>query len=372
MVLSPLGQKDKIVWASTKKGIFTVRSAYHMAKEFVLADEGECSTEGNKERIWKALWKLNCSRVVHLFLWKTCNNILPTKANLSKRGVTQDDKCPICNLETESVGHSLWSYQAAKDVWLECPVRIQKCPCDKDDFLSIFTRLVERLTEDELKLVVIVARQIWFQRNNVVFKGEFKSPGDLIKAARTQMEQYDQAVEKRNKTGPIEVQASTKTVERWKKPPIGVLKINWDAALDPRIGKMGLGTLARDHKGRVLAMTSSIRNQINHPTTTETLAVWQAVVLGIQLGATYLELEGDALEVVQDLNLPEHCWGRNGPVLKDIKLLLQNFNDWKVSHVLQGANGAAHSLAKLALSSGVEQTWYDNFPMVVQEIVRAE
>jgi hypothetical protein len=39
------------------------------------------------------------------------------------------------------------------------------------------------------------------------------------------------------------------------------------------------------------------------------------------LGATYLELEGDALEVVQDLNVPEHCWGRNGPVLNDIKLL---------------------------------------------------
>jgi hypothetical protein len=36
------------------------------------------------------------------------------------------------------------------------------------------------------------------------------------------------------------------------------------------------------------------------------------------------------------------------------------------------ANGVAHSLAKLALSGGVEQIWYDNFPMVVQEIVSAE
>ena len=188
MALSPLGQKDKIVWAGTKTGIFTVRSAYHMAKESELAGEGECSTEGNKERMWKARWKINCSRVVHLFLWKACNNILPTKANLAKRGVTQDDKCPIRNLETETVGHSLWSCQAAKDVWLECPVRIQKCPCDEDDFSSIFTHLVERLTEEELKLVVIVARQILSRRNNVVFKGEFKPPGNLIQAARTQME----------------------------------------------------------------------------------------------------------------------------------------------------------------------------------------
>ena len=51
------------------------------------------------------------------------------------------------------------------------------------------------------------------------------------------------------------------------------------------------------------------------------------MVLGVQLRATYLELEGDALEVVQALNHQEHSWGRNGPVLNDIKLLLQNFNE---------------------------------------------
>ena len=163
-----------------------------------------------------------------------------------------------------------------------------------------------------------------------------------------------------------------KTVVRWKKPPVGVLKINWDAALDPRTGKTGMGIVARDHEGRVLAMNSYTRNQISHPTTAETLPAWQAVVLGVQLGATYLDLEGDALEVVQDLNQLNHNWGRNGPVLNDIKILLQNFNAWKVSHVKRGANGAAHCLAKLALSIGVEQTWYDNFPMVVQEIVSAE
>jgi hypothetical protein len=97
-----------------------------------------------------------------------------------------------------------------------------------------------------------------------------------------------------------------------------------------------------------------------------------AVVLGVQLGATYLELEGDALEVVQALNSPELCWGQNGPILNDIKLLLQNFNEWKVLHVHRGANGAAHSLARLALSIGVDHTWFDNFPMLVQEIVSAE
>ena len=154
----------------------------------------------------------------------------------------------------------------------------------------------------------------------------------------------------------MEVILPTATVVHWTQPPAGVLKINWDAALDPRTGKSSMGIVARDHVGRVLAMASSTCNQISHPTTAETLTAWQAVVLGVQLGATYLELEGDALEVVQDLNQPVHSWGRNGPVVNDIKMLLQNFNAWKVSHVKGGQMGAAHCLAKLALSIGVEQT----------------
>ena len=75
---------------------------------------------------------------------------------------------------------------------------------------------------------------------------------------------------------------------------------------------------------------------------------------------------------MKDLNFSGHCWGKNGPIMNDIKLLLQNFNGWKVSYVLREVNGTAHSLAKLALSSGVEHTWYDNFPIVLQEIVSAK
>jgi hypothetical protein len=183
MVVSPLGQKDQIVWAGTKKGIFTVRSAYHLAKEISLANEGESSNEGRNERVWQTLWKINCPRVVHLFLWKACNNILPTKENLARRGVTPDDKCPICKLERETVSHSLWSCQAAKDVWLECPMRIQKSPCDEDDFLSIFKRLGERLSVEDLRMLAYVARQIWFRRNGVVFKEVFQSPKEIIQAA---------------------------------------------------------------------------------------------------------------------------------------------------------------------------------------------
>ena len=55
MVLSPLGKADQVVWAGTKKGIFTVCSAYHMAKELAEANKGECSNAGSKERMWQII-----------------------------------------------------------------------------------------------------------------------------------------------------------------------------------------------------------------------------------------------------------------------------------------------------------------------------
>ena len=115
---------------------------------------------------------------------------------------------------------------------------------------------------------------------------------------------------------------------------------------------MGLGVIARDHEGRVLAMQCSTRRHIDTPTKAEMLAVWNAVILGVQLGVTYLELEGDAMEVVQGINSMRHCLGRERPILNDIKALLQNFNTWKVTHVNMGSNGAAHSLVRLALFVG--------------------
>jgi hypothetical protein len=87
----------------------------------------------------------------------------------------------------------------------------------------------------------------------VVFKGEFRSPDKLVQAARLQMEQYDQASVIRNQENPTMGNICNRTHVRWMKPSYGVVKINWDAALDEKTGTVGFGALARDHEGWVLA-----------------------------------------------------------------------------------------------------------------------
>jgi hypothetical protein len=52
-----------------------------------------------------------------MFLWRACNNILPTKENLYKKKIIDDPKCAICGGDIETLGHVIWSCTVARDVW---------------------------------------------------------------------------------------------------------------------------------------------------------------------------------------------------------------------------------------------------------------
>lgn len=55
--------------------------------------------------------------VVKMFLWKTCNDLLPTKVNLLRRGVVPVALCPICMRDVDTAEHILWSFPSTQDVW---------------------------------------------------------------------------------------------------------------------------------------------------------------------------------------------------------------------------------------------------------------
>ncbi len=121
LAINPGVVQDKKVWVYTANGLFSVRSAYYLeldreARQFC------CSSVGAQHSpIWKIIWKLKVPRVIHLFLWRACNNILPTKENLLRRKIVSDPTCPLCGRETETSGHVLWSCDAARAVRSESP-----------------------------------------------------------------------------------------------------------------------------------------------------------------------------------------------------------------------------------------------------------
>lgn len=107
--LSPRLPEDSWIWAWSKNGKFTVRSAYGVALK-VLNDansskaRGACSDKEKSAGLWKLVWKLNFPNRIKHFLWRACKNILPTNFYLALRRVTLDSSCGLCG-GFESSGH---------------------------------------------------------------------------------------------------------------------------------------------------------------------------------------------------------------------------------------------------------------------------
>jgi ribonuclease HI len=86
---------------------------------------------------------------------------------------------------------------------------------------------------------------------------------------------------------------------KWKSPPSNVVKLNWDAGLNVKEGRIGLGFIGRDTCGNCLvARSMSLEIQINAPTA-EALATIYAINFCRELGHTNIIFEGDALQVIK-------------------------------------------------------------------------
>jgi hypothetical protein len=254
MPVSPGQQGDRMVWAGSRQGDFSVKSAYHFAKSLLESSVGSSSSMGTSTQLWKDIWRVRGPRVLNSFLWKACANVLPTKVNLHRRGVIEDAMCPICSNQPETVCHVLWNCPAASDVWLECPSRIQKSVVVEDSFLSIFQQLQEKFDEHDLQFIAITARLIWLRRNEVVFGGEFLAPSDIICRAQEQHEASNSADQARRDNL---FKSPVITEPHWKPPDEGSVKANWDAAVDRENGRIGIGVVVRDSGGNVIAACCS-------------------------------------------------------------------------------------------------------------------
>lgn len=59
VVVSHLGQPDRIVWMGSFDGCFSVKSAYHLAVSRRAQEKGESSKEVADGHIWRAIWRLS-------------------------------------------------------------------------------------------------------------------------------------------------------------------------------------------------------------------------------------------------------------------------------------------------------------------------
>jgi len=368
LAISPGTVQDRLIWAYTANGIFTVRSAYHLELDRKARYQGGSSLGPHQSPMWKIIWKLRVPRVTHLFLWRACNNILPTKENLHRRKIVTDPLCPICGREVESAAHSLWNCDAARAVWSEASRAIQKCAINDSDFFRIFCELYERLEIEDLELAAMIAQRLWHRRNQWVFENKFMPPKCLLDGAEDSMKNFKEIQAFPSISGS---RAPAPSVS-WNPPNVDTVKINWDAAIDKRKNLMGVGIIVRNNFGAVLATQCAVQKFILDPSVAEAIGAKLGADLGRFLGLDSIVLEGDASEVVSALNREEEGFSRMGSIIVEARKVLRDFSVWKVASVRRNCNNAAHQLAKLAVRQNLSQIWMYSYPSCISEIVLKE
>ncbi|KAL0014096.1 hypothetical protein SO802_001165 [Lithocarpus litseifolius] len=150
--------KDSNVWAWSKNGLFTVKSAYGVSLKLLRETSstsamGDCSDKTKAAKVWKTVWKLNCPNKIKHFLWRACKEILPTNYRLAVR--------------KREVGLGLPR--------LNQPMR---------DFVDVVWAVMERKENTDWGLFAITAWHIWNNRNKFKHEGRYKEPRRIAKEVR--------------------------------------------------------------------------------------------------------------------------------------------------------------------------------------------
>jgi hypothetical protein len=98
---------DFVRWAHTKNGLYTVRSAYNLARteSFFVARSrqggGMSSASVNEEKQWKTIWKINAPGKMKIHLWRFAHDCLPSGVQLRRRQIPISDSCGFCGREED-------------------------------------------------------------------------------------------------------------------------------------------------------------------------------------------------------------------------------------------------------------------------------
>ena len=244
---------DSLIWAWSKNGDFTVRSAYKVALKVLKAarlsnDDGECSDKGKMAGLWKLVWQLKCPNKIKHFLWRACKNILPTNFSLASRKVVSDNSCGFCG-ECESSGHILWDCVVAADVWRKVGINLPTVKQPMKNFIDVVWSLKEREGVADWELFAIAVWMIWNNRNNFKHEGRCKEPKRIALEAREYMQ--GAKIDHRPMCGSRYQARST-----WCPPRQGSFKVNVDGAVFESLKSCGIGVVIRNEAGHIIGAMS--------------------------------------------------------------------------------------------------------------------
>jgi hypothetical protein len=243
--------RDKLIWTGTKSGNFTVRSAYSLLLHQSRDDSGSSSNGLNSDRhLWAAIWSAQVPPKVRLFMWRACQDILPTKTKLFDKGLLHSVSCLWCEGEPETSSHVLWQCDFTQRIWIACPVIIPSSVSVSMSFKDFVLGCIDVLPRMDIDLLFTIAWEIWNARNRNHWENKVLTVDDIWRKAVSSALDFKEAGLQVHDVGGRSV---VPMASRWRPPDQGFYKLNMAFYVDPCLNLVGVGSLIRDADGSVRA-----------------------------------------------------------------------------------------------------------------------
>ncbi|XP_028115033.1 uncharacterized protein LOC114312942 [Camellia sinensis] len=327
----------------------------------------ESSNRGEAtRRFWKGVWHLKIPNKIKGFAWKACLNIIPTRDRLWQRRVPIELGCDYCDEAVETLMHCVKECDVAQQVWAASPLPFVTDIGVGYDFYHWVVEVAKQVDEAGLGLFFALCWGLWFARNQAIFNNVKRVAPVIVQTVCTYLQDFCQV---RAQVQGLQVCPSP---SRWRPPPVGVLKINFDAATFDALEAIGVGVIVREAHGTVLAAMSERLPHWVDADCAEAFAAASAIAFGAELGLHHIHLEGDSLSIIKALQCEDHLLSTFGHILQGALSTSRCFTSFCCSHVLRNGNKAAHGLARMAGHVIGKRVWRNDVPADLCKIIRAE
>ena len=301
---------------------------------------------------------------VKVFAWRACRNILPTKAKLFTRKVTQDDVCEECGVGVESSGHLFWHCSRAQEVWKASNLGLEAVLGEIHEFIDLvwYARNVKQMDTQALAQFFMVAWGIWSNRNEIRTGGSRKSASLIVRWTLDYLEEFQVA----NHTVQIK---SAESECGWSLPHAPGFKVNVDAAIFENLCSVGIGVVIRDQLGSVRAAMSKKLRAMLGPLETEAKAMEEGLRFAWDRGFRAAMFEGDSLLVHQVLTSSAIPPASISNIISGVLSQASQFDECVFSFTRRTGNKVAHALAQHARHLSDSSIWLEEYPSFIENLV---
>ncbi|XP_024172054.1 uncharacterized protein LOC112178075 [Rosa chinensis] len=335
---------DRWCWTPEKRGIFTVKSAYWIARQQVLGNVLASSSTGDPFQVlWKCIWKAKIPGKVQICAWRACNNLLPTREQLLKKGYDGDMRCLLCNHTLECNAHLFCRCPAALEILSGTSFFLPASSLPNLDFREWMLGKALNLKSEAFEKLLMIIWGLWKNRNKKLWEGRAQSSHDIMLECFAWLEEFQQA---RKLPAPRVQNAAPK----WQ--PANILKLNVDGAFIPQASQGAIGGVLRSSNGSFVAAFMQHVQHVNSAKQVELLAIREGLHFLKQLGVQQVVMESDCLLAVQDIASTEVDLSDMSNLVHDIQQEVNDMQGVQITFAPRVCNAVAHRLASLAFEDG--------------------